>query len=163
MPPPPGPKPNAGSAAIPGDRLDRTTREHILDTIEQKFGKARRLRVVDRGLVSEDNLELLRQRGAHYLVGTSKSRLKAYEPKLFAGDWQKVSTQVQVQLLPEADEVYVLCRSPGRVHKERAMRRRRLRKLIGDLRRLRRRVREGQLQPRELIQRASGRLQERHP
>jgi hypothetical protein len=148
---------------FPGNRLDRTTLEHILDTIEQKFGKARRLWVFDRGIVSEENLELLRQRGAHYLVGTPQSRLKAYEQKLLEGDWQNVSDQVQVQLLPESDEVYVLCRSAGRVQKERAMRRRWLRQLMGDLRSLRRRVREGQLKQRALIQRTIGRLQERHP
>jgi transposase len=148
---------------FPGNRLDRTTLESILDTIEKKFGKARRLWVFDRGIVSEDNLELLRQRGAHYLVGTPKSQLKAYEQKLLDGDWQNISDQVQVQLIPEADEVYVLCRSTGRVQKERAMRRRWLRRLIGDLRSLRRRVREGQLKQRELIQRTIGRLQERHP
>lgn len=38
-----------------------------------------------------------------------------------------------------------------------------MRRLLGDLRRLRRRVRAGQLKQRELIQRAIGRLQERHP
>ena len=148
---------------FPGNRLDRTTLEHILDTIETKFGKARRRWLFDRGIVSEDNLELLRQRGAHYLVGTPKSQLKAYEQQLLTGDWHHVSDQVQVQLLPEAGEVYVLCRSTGRVQKERAMRRRRLRRLFADLRSLRRRVRDGQLQQRELIQRALGRLQERHP
>jgi transposase len=148
---------------FPGNRLDRTTLAHILDTIKAKFGKARRLRVFDRGIGSEDNLELLRQRGAHYLVGTPKSQLKAYEQKLLAGDWQKISAEVQVQLIPEADEVYVLCRSTGRVQKERAMRRRWLRQLIGDLRSLRRRVRAGQLKQRELIQRTIGRWQERHP
>jgi hypothetical protein len=151
------------SRSLPGNRLDRTTLAHILDTIETKFSQARRLRVFDRGIVSEDTLELLRQRGAHYLVGTPKSQLKACEQKLLDGDWQDVSDQVQVQLLPEADEVYVLCRSAGRVQKERAMRRRRLRRLIGDLRSLRRRGRDGQLKQRELIQRAIGRLQERHP
>ena len=52
---------------------------------------------------------------------------------------------MQLQLLPEADEVYVLCRSTGRMQKERAMRRRWLRRLIGDLRSLHRRVRDGQL------------------
>ncbi len=101
---------------FPGNRLDRTTLQDILDTIERKFGKARRLWVFDRGIVSEDNLELLRQRGAHYLVGTPKSRLKAYEEKLLAGDWHQVSAQVQVQLLPEAGEVYVsaAARAAGR-------------------------------------------------
>jgi transposase len=143
---------------FPGHRLDLTTLEHILDTIEKKFGQARRLWVFDRGIVSDDNLKLLRQHGAHYLVGTPKSQLKTCEQKLLEGDWQNISGEVQVQLIPEADEVYVLCRSAGRVQKERAMRRRWLRRLIGDLRGLRRRVREGQLKQRELIQRAIGRL-----
>ena len=70
---------------FPGNRLDRTTLEHILDTIQKKFGKARRLWVFDRGIVSEDNLKLLRARGAHYLVGTPKSQLKASEQKLQIG------------------------------------------------------------------------------
>jgi hypothetical protein len=47
-------------------------------------------------------------------VGTPKRQLKAYEQKLLEGDWQKISEEVQVQLIPEADEVYVLCRSAGR-------------------------------------------------
>ena len=148
---------------FPGNRLDRTTLEHIFDTIEKKFGQARRLWVFDRGIVSEDNLQLLRERGAHYLVGTPKSQLKAYEQQLLTGDLQKVSEQVQVQLILESDEVYVLRCSTGRGLKERTMRRRWLRKLIGDLRKLQRRVREGQLQQRELIQRAIGHLHERHP
>lgn len=148
---------------FPGNRLDHTTLREILDTIEKKFGKARRLWGFDRGSVSEDNWELLRERGAHYLVGTPRSQLKAYAQPLLDGDWQKVSDAVPVQLIPERDEVYVRCRSTGRVAKERALRRRWLRLLIGDLRSLRRRVREGQLKQRELIQRALGRLQERHP
>jgi hypothetical protein len=114
---------------FPGNRLDRTTLQDILDT----------------------NLE-----------GTPKSRLKAYEEKLLAGDWHQVSAQVQVQLLPAAGEVYGLCRSTGRGQKERAMRRRWRRRLLGDLRRLRRRVRAGPLKQRALIQRTLGRLQERH-
>lgn len=148
---------------FPGNRLDHTTLRHILDTIEGKFGKARRLWVFDRGIVSQENLALLRQRGAHYLVGTPKNQLKAYEQRLAQGDWQKVSEAVEVQLVPEADEVHVVCRSTGRRQKERAMRQRRLRRLVRDLRRLRRRVQKGRLKRRELIQRAIGRLQERHP
>lgn len=148
---------------FPGNRLDRTTREPILDTIEAKFGKARRLWVVDRGIVSEDNLERLRQRGAHYRVGTPQSQLKACEQKRLEGDWQNLSEAVQVQLIPESDEVQVLCRRAGRVQKERARRRRWLRRLIGDLRSLRRRGRAGQWKQRELIQRVIGRLQERPP
>ena len=92
---------------FPGNRVDRTTLEPILDTFEKKFGKARRLWVFDRGIVSEENLELLRRRAAYYLVGTPKSQLKACEQKLLEGDWQKISDEVQVQLIPEADEAQI--------------------------------------------------------
>jgi transposase len=148
---------------FPGNLLDRGTLSQVLDAVESKYGQARRVWVFDRGVVSEANLELLRRRGAHYLVGTPKSQLKAYQPKLVAGTWQQVSSEVEVQLLPESEEVYVLCRSVKRRHKERAMRQRRLRDLIGDLRALRRRLRQGRLKDPERIQQQLGRLQERHP
>ncbi len=89
-------------------------------------------------------------------------QLRDTHQPLLTGDWQRVSDQVQVQLIPEADELYVLCRSTGRAAKERAMRRRTLRRLVRDLRRLRRRVARGRLKRRDLIQRCLGRLQERH-
>jgi transposase len=148
---------------FPGNRLDRTTLAEILDAIETKYGKARRVWVFDRGIVSDENLALLRERGAQYLVGTPKHQLRDYEQQLLTGTWQQVSAQVQVQLIPQPDEVVVLCRSTGRAAKERAMRRRWLRRLIADLRRLRRRVHAGQLKQPALVQRAVGRLQERHP
>jgi hypothetical protein len=148
---------------FPGNRLDRSTLGQVLDAVEGKYGKARRVWVFDRGVVSQDNLELLRERGAHYLVGTPKSRLKEYQQQLLAGTWQAVSSEVQVQLVPEQEEVYVLCRSVKRRHKERAMRQRRLRGLVGDLRSLRRRLQQGQLKDPALVQQQLGRLQERHP
>jgi len=148
---------------FPGNRLDRSTLSQVLDAVENKYGKARRVWVFDRGVVSEANLQLLRERGAHYLVGTPKSQLKAYEQKLLSGTWQVVNPEVEVQLVPEQEEVYVLCRSVKRRHKERAMRQRRLRGLMGDLRSLRRRLQQGQLKAPALIQQQLGRFQERHP
>ena len=148
---------------FPGNTLDRSTLATILDAVEQKHGKARRVWVFDRGIISEDNLALLRERGAHYLVGTPKRKLQAYEQKLLDGPWTKASAEVEVQLVPENDEVYVLCRSAGRKTKEKAMRWRWLRGLVGDLRSLRRRVAQGQLKNPDLIQQTIGRLSERHP
>jgi transposase len=74
---------------FPGNRLDRTTLQTILDAVEGKHGKARRVWVFDRGIVSDDNLQLLRERGAHYLVGTPRSQLAQYEQKLLEGSWQR--------------------------------------------------------------------------
>lgn len=146
-----------------GNRQDRTTLVEIIEAVENKHGRARRVWVFDRGVVSEENLQRLRQRGAYYLVGTPKSQLKDYEGKLMEGSWQPISEQVQVQLVAQDQEVYVLCRSGERQKKERAIRQRRLRGLIGDLRSLRRRVRTGQLKEARAIQRQIGRLHERHP
>jgi transposase len=148
---------------FPGNRLDHTTLAPILDAVEQKHGKARRVWVFDRGIVTEENLALLRARGVHYLVGTPKRQLQACEQQLLSGSWTKASAEVEVQLVPEQNEVYVLCRSAGRKAKEKAMRWRWLRGLIGDLRALRHRVARGQLKTADLIHQAIGRLRERHP
>jgi transposase len=43
--------------------------------------------------------------------------------------WQKVKDGVDVKLLPEDKEVYILARSRDRIHKERAIRRRQIKKL----------------------------------
>jgi transposase len=102
---------------FPGHRLDRTTLAEMLDAIETKYGKARRVWVFDRGIVSDENLALLRERGAHYLVGTPRHQLRDYETQLLTGTWQQVAAQVQVQLVPQDDEVMVLCRSTGRIAK----------------------------------------------
>ncbi len=147
---------------FPGNQLDVTTLQAILDAVESKYGRARRLWVFDRGIVSEENLAALRQRGAHYLVGTPKRKLQDYEQRLLEGTWSKASAEVEVQLVPESDEVYVLCRSAGRRQKEQAMRRRWLRALVWDLFALRRRVRSGRLKQHDQIHLQIGRLTERH-
>ena len=147
---------------FPGNTIDHTTLAHILEQVEAKHGKARRVWVFDRGIVTEENLKLLRERGAHYLVGTPRHKLRDYEQKLLDGAWQKAGPQVQVQLCPEANETYVLCRSQGRREKERAMRRRAETAAILDLRKLRKRIAEGQLKNATLIHEQIGRLRERH-
>jgi transposase len=145
-----------------GNRLDVTTLKEILEAVEKKYGQAKRVWVFDRGIVSEENLRLLRERGAHYLVGTPRRQLKAYEKQLLEGGWEKASSEVEVKLVAEHDEVYVVCRSQARRAKEKAMRWRALRALVGDLRALRRRVSRGQIKDAALIQQAIGRLAERH-
>ncbi len=68
-----------------GNRADVTTLKTILRVIERKYGKARRVWVFDRGIVSEENLQLLRQRDGQYLVGTPRSKLRAFEKELLEG------------------------------------------------------------------------------
>src|SRR5438094_3616364 len=104
-----------------GDRADVTTLKTILRVIERKYGKARRVWVFDRGIVSEENLQLLRQRDGQYLVGTPRSKLRAFEKELLEGSWEKVRPDVEVKLvsIPGGEETYVLCRTTARRKKSR--------------------------------------------
>jgi transposase len=148
-----------------GNRPDVTTVEEILDIVEATYGRAQRVWVFDRGLVSEQNLETLRARQAQYLVGTPRAQLKAFERELLAGDWHHVREDVEVQWVagPGGDEGFVLCRSALRRAKERAMRERASRSLEADLTRLAVRVETGTLTEEARIQRRIGRLLERYP
>ena len=117
-----------------GNRADVTTVEEIIEVMRAKYGQARRTWVMDRGMVSEDNLATLREAGARYLVGTPKSMLRQFERALLdQRDWTKIETgAVEVKLCAGPDgarETFVLCRSPLRKEKEKAMRSRQVEKL----------------------------------
>ena len=117
----------------PGNTADCTTLRAFLNKVESLYGKARRVWLMDRGIPTEDTLAELRARGGQYVVGTPKGRLSKLEAALAAKPWQQVRDTVRVKLLPEAEEVTVFIESGDRVHKERAMRRRRMKKLLKQL------------------------------
>jgi len=109
-----------------GNRRDVTTVEEIVEMMESKYGQAERVWVMDRGMVSEENITFLRSRKARYLVGTPKSQLRKFEADLLdAEGWQQVQPGLEAKLLPHpdgfGDERFVLCRSEARRQKEAAM------------------------------------------
>jgi transposase len=148
-----------------GNRADVTTLETILRMVERKHGKARRVWVFDRGIVSEENLAAIRRRGGHYLVGTPRSKLKQFEAELLQDNWQRVRPEVEVKLvgIPQGEETFVLCRTQGRQQKEKAIRSRFSARIEDALRRLERRVAAGRLKDRDKIQRCLGGIEARHP
>jgi len=148
---------------LPGNVRDEGTLEGALEALERKYGKARRIWVFDRGVASEANLQKLRAGGAQYVVGTPRQRLKDYEQRLLHGDWREISSEVQVQLLSEGPETFVLARSADRAKKEAAMRWRQVRGLMRDLVCLRRGIRRGTIKDPDKILMRVGRLQERWP
>lgn len=121
---------------LPGNTADNTTLRDFLERIEKRYGKARRTWVMDRGIPSEAVLEEMREAGTDYLVGTPRSMLAKYEQPLTELPWQRAREDVRVKLLRQDAEVYVLAQSMDRRKKEKAMRRRRLRKLWDGLKRL---------------------------
>ena len=122
-----------------GNTSDRTTLPGFLKKIEDTYGKARRVWVMDRGVPSEAILKDMRnpERQTFYLVGTPKSRINQHEKKWLDLPWQKVRDSVEVKLYEYEGELYVLAKSGGRQAKENAMRRKRLARLLRKLRAMR--------------------------
>jgi transposase len=112
-----------GYEVFAGNRTDVTTVEEIVEAMEAKYGRARRIWVLDRGMVSEANLRFLRARQGRYVVGTPRRRLRAFEADLLDQDWREVQAGVEVKRVrtPGGEETFVLCRSADRRAKEKAM------------------------------------------
>jgi transposase len=129
---------------LPGNTADCTTLRDMLRKIEAQYGKAQRIWVMDRGIPTDEVLAEMRQADPpiSYLVGTPKGRLSKLEKALLELPWQAVRQGVDVKLLPhpstsaQEQELYVLAQSHARIHKERAMRRRKLKWLWARLKQI---------------------------
>src|SRR5216684_821403 len=107
-----------------GNRADVSTMETILRMVERKYGKARRIWVLDRGIVSEENLAAIRKRGGQYLVGTPRSQMKQFEEELLKDDWTQVRPKVEVKkvAIRRGEETFILGPTGARQKKEKATR-----------------------------------------
>src|SRR6202790_2097432 len=148
-----------------GNRADVSTMETILRMVERKYGKARRIWVFDRGIVSEANLAAIRKRGGQYLVGTPRSQMKQFEAELLQDDWTRVRPEVEVKkvAIPQGEETYILCRTSGRQEKEKAIRNRFSNSMEKALQGLEKTIAAGRLKDRNKMERRLGKIQARHP
>ena len=112
-----------GYEVFNGNRHDATTVEDIVTKIERQYGRAGRIWVMDRGMLSEDNLEFLHSQKRRYIIGTPKSQLKHFERELLSQDWEKIREGLEVKACPSPDgtETFILCRSEARAGKEKAI------------------------------------------
>ena len=127
---------------LAGNTADKTTLRGFLKKIEAQYGKAERIWVMDRGVPTEEVLAEMRQSDPPicYLVGTPKGRLSKLEAQLLQQPWKDVRPGLEVKLLAQEKELYILAQSRQRLSKERAIRRRRLKKLwhrLAELRQMR--------------------------
>lgn len=137
-----------GYEVFDGNRRDVTTLEEMVKLMEDKYGKAQRVWVLDRGFVSEENLDFLRERGAQYIVGTPRAVLKNFGKELDARDWSSVEYGVEVKIVKHpdhGDEKFILCRSEGRKEKERAMLDRQVQRLEEKMQGIRAAITSGRL------------------
>src|SRR6266436_6301686 len=147
-----------------GNRADVSTMETMRRMVERKYGKARRIWVMDRGIVSEENLAAIRKRGGQYLVGTPRRQMKRFEAELLQDNWTQVRPDVQVKqiAIPQGEETYILCRTAGRQEKEQAIRKRFSTRMEAALQALEKSIASGRSKDRYKRERRLGRIQAGH-
>lgn len=113
-----------GYELFAGNKADVSGVQEVVEKMEQRYGKAQRIWVMDRGMVSRANVEFLKEGGRRYIVGTPRTMLRKYERQLIEKDWDVVREGLEVKLCPDTDggsETFILCRSADRQQKEKAM------------------------------------------
>ena len=143
-----------------GNTQDGQTVQTLVRTIEKRFGTCRRVWVMDRGMISKDNLAFLSRAGRRYLIALKRGALTKFAKELTRPGWERLPDheEVEVKRLCRGRSTFLLARSLPRRRKERAIRRRQLLKLYRGLRGLQRRIVAGRLKKRDKILEALGRL-----
>ncbi|MDI6809914.1 MAG: IS1634 family transposase [Candidatus Eisenbacteria bacterium] len=154
-----------GYEVFEGNRHDSKTVETIIEKMESLYGKANRIWIMDRGMASPDNLELLQEEGRRYIIGTAKSQLKKFEHQLLTKGWKQVHEGLEVKLCPSpggGEEIFILCRSEARREKERAIHNRFLERLDKGLHKVKKSCTSGRVKNVRVVERRIGRLLERY-
>lgn len=142
-----------------GNRADVTTVEEMVELVESRYGRASRIWVMDRGMISEENVAFLKEGGRRYILGTPRSQLKQFEKELLDEGWQAIREGLEVKLCasPGGQEVFILCRSTDRRQKEKAMHERFARRIESGLTKMAETCRKRKLNP-MVVERRIGRL-----
>jgi transposase len=153
-----------GYEVFAGNTNDSKTVKTIIESLERKYGALSRVWVMDRGMVSEDNLRFLRERGGQYIVGTPKQMLRQFEQYLTEQDWTMAQEGVEVKLVPGpgGEETFILARSADRRAKERAMHERFTERIEAGLAKLQAATVSGRLRDESIAGERLGRLKERN-
>jgi len=150
-----------GYEVFAGNTNDSTTVETMVKAMEAKYGRADRVWVMDRGMVSENNLKFIRDRDGSYIVGTPKAMLRKFEQYLTDKDWHEVQAGVEVKLVagPEGEETFILARSADRREKEKAVHQRFIERMEEALNKMQTSAESGRLKDIDVANRRLGRIQ----
>ncbi|MHC4310638.1 MAG: IS1634 family transposase [Planctomycetota bacterium] len=154
-----------GYEVFDGNRNDSTTVAEIVEKMEQRYGAADRIWVMDRGMVSENNINFLKQNNRCYIIGTPKSLLKKFERDLVSENWQQVHEGLEVKKCASPDgteETFILCRSSARKEKEQAILERFSNNIEKELEKIQTSCRNGRLNDPAVAERRIGRLLQRN-
>ena len=155
-----------GYEVFAGNTTDVTTVQEIVSGMESRFGKANRVWVMDRGMVSAENIAWLNETGRRYVIGTARAELKRWSKQLAEkNDWHHIRDDVEVKICrgPQGSETFLLCRSASRLEKEKAMHERFSQRIEDGLASLARRIDKSKRGlDRGALERQIGRLLERN-
>ena len=154
-----------GYEVFEGNRHDSTTVEEVIKKMESLYGKSDRVWIMDRGMASVENLELLAEGERRYIIGTPRKTLKRFEQELLSKDWKQVHEGLEVKLCPSPsgeDELFILCRSSARKEKERAIHDRFVQRLEKSLTKMKKSCESGRVKNARLVERRIGRLLEKY-
>jgi len=154
-----------GYEVFEGNRHDSTTVEEVIEKMESLYGKSDRVWIMDRGMASVENLELLAEGERRYIIGTPRKTLKRFEQELLSKDWKQVHEGLEVKLCPSPsgeDELFILCRSSARKEKERAIHDRFVVRLEKSLTKMKKSCESGRVKNARLVERRIGRLLEKY-
>ena len=153
-----------GYEVFAGNTHDSKTVQSIIEAMEKKHGTLNRVWVMDRGMVSEENLKYLRERDAQYIVGTPKAMLRQFEQHLVEENWTVAQEGVEVKLVPgpDGEETFILARSADRRAKEQAMHEKFTTRMAEGLRKLQAAAESGRLKDEATAGERLGRLKEQN-
>lgn len=153
-----------GYEVFAGNTHDSQTVQSVVESLEKKYGALERVWVLDRGMVSEKNLQFLRERGGQYIVGTPKAMLRQFEQHLTDKDWTEAQAGVEVKLVPspDGDETFILARSADRRAKELAMHERFTARLETGLKKMQAAAEAGRLKDEATANQRLGRLKQQN-
>lgn len=154
-----------GYEVFDGNRHDSTTVEEIVEKMEERYGAADRIWVMDRGMLSDENIDFLKQKNRRYIIGTPKSMLKKFERELLSGDWEEVHKGLEAKKCasPEGtEETFILCRSVARKEKEQAILERFRDRIEKGLEKMQTSCQNGRLKAPAVAERRIGRLLQRN-
>jgi transposase len=153
-----------GYEVFAGNTNDSKTVQTMIESLERKHGALNRVWVMDRGMVSEENLKFLRARGGQYIVGTPKQMLRQFEQHLTEQDWTTAQEGVEVKLVPgpSGDETFILARSGDRRAKELAMHEKFKLRMEEGLKKMQAAAESGRLKDEALAGERLGRLKQRN-
>jgi transposase len=153
-----------GYEVFAGNTNDSRTVKMMIEAMEKRHGTLHRIWVMDRGMVSEENLKYLRERDGRYIVGTPKAMLRQFEQHLTGQDWREAQEGVEVKLVPgpDGEETFILARSADRRAKEQAMHEKFTARLEEGLKKMQAAAEAGRLKEEAVAGERLGRLKERN-